>query len=292
VTSSRCQTSVAVYARQAADAAFAELDKIEAKLSRFIENSDISRLNNLHTGEFLLLSPDAFDCLELSARMYEQTNGAFDVTIGPLLTYWLNNDMSLRNPLAEELAFARQRSGMHLLKLDHEHYTVELRASPVQIDLGGIGKGYAVDRMAELLRQWSIDTALIHGGFSSVLALDPPAGTAGWPVTLSHPRVPKETLAKLFLRRRALGASGLKKGRHIIDPRTAQPVKNVAAAWSCAADAAIADALSTAFMVMSPAEIEQYCLAHPDTSSMVIPAEDKSQQGGILRFGHFLQAEP
>ena len=282
----------AVYARQAADAAFAELDKIEAELSRFIENSDISRLNNLPAGESLLLGPDAFDCLQLSVQMCTQTNGAFDVTVGQLLTCWLNDDRGLRSPSNDELTFAREHSGMHLLRLDCEHCTVELQTGPIKIDLGGIGKGYAVDRMAELLRQWSIDTALIHGGFSSVLALAPPAGTAGWPVTVSHPRAPKEILAKLFLRRRALGASGLRRGSHIINPRTARPVKNMIAAWSCAADAAVADALSTAFMVMSPAEIEQYCLAHPDTSSIVMTAEDNSQKGGILRFNRFFRAEP
>jgi thiamine biosynthesis lipoprotein len=171
--------------------------------------------------------------------------------------------------------------------LDEAEHTVELLASPMQVDLGGIGKGYAVDRMAELLCDWSIDTALISGGYSSVLALDAPAGTKGWPLTLSDPANRKKILARPYLQRRALSGSGLQKGGHIIDPRTARPVKGKRAAWACAPDAATADALSTAFMVMTPDEIEKYCLRHPDVLAMAIMEHESKdpQKDKILRFG-------
>jgi thiamine biosynthesis lipoprotein len=255
------------YARQVAAAAFEEVNRLEAELSRFIENSDISRINNLPANRPLVLGLDAFKCLQLSCRVYVETNGAFDVTIGPLLN--------------------QRRTGTNLLQLDEDEHTIKLLADPVQIDLGGIGKGYAVDRMAELLREWSIDIALISGGYSSVLALDAPAGTKGWPLSLSNPTSRKEILARPNLHSRALGSSGLKKGQHIIDPRTNQPVKNKLAAWSSAPDAATADALSTAFMVMSTDEIKQYCSNHPDISAIVMLQEtDKeTQKNKILRFG-------
>ncbi len=275
------------YARQAAAAAFEEVDRLEAELSRFIENSDISRINNLPTNQPLVLGLDAFKCLQLSRRIYTETNGAFDVTICPLLSRQRNDDGSFRVPTEEELHHTRQRIGTNLLKLDEDEHTIELSAGPVQIDLGGIGKGYAVDRMAELLREWSIDTALISGGYSSVLALDAPAGTKGWPLTLSNPTNRKEVLARPNLQGRALGSSGLKKGQHIIDPRTMQPVKGKLAAWSSAPDAATADALSTAFMVMSPDEIEKYCSSHPNISAMIMLQEPNkdTQKNRILRFG-------
>jgi thiamine biosynthesis lipoprotein len=128
--------------------------------------------------------------------------------------------------------------------------------------------------MAELLRQWSIDRALIHGGYSSVLALDAPAGTAGWPVTLSHPANRRRTLARLQLQRLSVSASGLEKGQHIIDPRTGRPAEGKLAAWSIAPEAAPADALSTAFMVMALDEVTGYCDGHADVRGLLVTPPD------------------
>lgn len=278
------------YAKQAAWEAFDELDRLEAELSRFIENSDIARINNLAANQPLPIGLAAFECLQLSAQVYNETNGAFDITIGSLFSCWLNEDKTARQPSDEELDFARRHTGTHLLKLDEAEHTVELLTSPVQVDLGGIGKGYAVDKMAELLREWSIDTALLHAGYSSVSAFGCPSGTNGWPVTLSNPRNRKQTLARLHLRDMALAGSGLQKGRHIIDPRTYRPVEGKLAAWGAsAATAATADALSTAFMAMSPDEVEKYCLNHSDTLAMVVLEKSDKETGGdnVLRFGQW-----
>ncbi len=273
------------YAQQAADAAFDELDHIEAELSRFIENSDISRINNLPAGQPLQIGLAAFECLQLSTRIYTETNGAFDITIGSLLSCWLNENKTNHRPSEEKLSLARQHIGTNLLKLDEAEHTVTLLTGPVQLDLGGIGKGYTADQMAEMLREWGIETALIHGGFSSVLALQAPPQTKGWPLTLSNPRNNKQTLDHLYLRDRAVSGSGLQKGQHIIDTRTARPVEAKLAAWACAPDAATADALSTAFMIMSPDEIEQYCSLHPDVSATLILNGYESHRDEILRFG-------
>jgi thiamine biosynthesis lipoprotein len=275
------------YARQAAAAAFDEVDRLEGELSRFVENSDISRINNLPANQPLQLGLDAFECLRLSSRIYVETNGAFDITIGSLFNCWHNEDGNPRTPSQEELNRARQHTGMHLLQLDEDEYAVRLLAGPLHIDLGGIGKGYAVDRMAELLREWSIDIALISGGYSSVLALDAPADTKGWPLTLSNPDNHKQILARPLLQNGAISGSGLQKGGHIIDPRTAQPVKGKCAAWASAPDAATADALSTAFMVMRPDEIRQYCPRHPDVSALImLKGRGKdARKDKILHFG-------
>jgi thiamine biosynthesis lipoprotein len=282
------------YARQAANAAFDELDKLEQELSRFVENSDISQLNNLAANQPLQIGLPVFECLQLSARMYTETNGAFDITIGSLLDCWLNKDKTVRIPSEEELDLARRRTGKNLIELNEAEHTVELLTDGVQVDLGGIGKGYAVDRMAELLRDWSIDVALIHGGYSSVLALDAPPQTRGWPLTLSNPADRRQTLARLCLRGRAVSGSGLQKGWHILDPRTAQPVKDKCATWVCAPSAAVADALSTAFMVMTPDQINDYCLHHPDVSAMIILGEQNTemQESRILQYGSWEADDP
>ena len=95
----------------------------------------------------------------------------------------------------------------------------------MRVDLGGIGKGYAVDLVAELLEEWGLLQAFVHGGFSSVLALEPPAGCDGWPLTLSDPAQPSRVLVRLSMRQTALSASGVRKGDHIVDPRTGEPVR-------------------------------------------------------------------
>jgi thiamine biosynthesis lipoprotein len=233
------------YARQAAYAAFDELDRIERELSRFVENSDISRINNLAANQSLSVGSATFECLQLCSRMYTATDGAFDIT------------------------FSSAAKG-YQLKLNEGQYIVRQPTRAVKIDLGGIGKGYAIDKMAELLRDWDIDTALIHGGYSSVLALNEPAGTNGWPITLSSPDDYKQTLARLYLRNRAVSGSGLQNGPHIINPRTGRPVKDRFAAWVCGPDAATTDALSTAFMVMTAGKVRQYCLRHPDVLAMIV----------------------
>ena len=200
---------------------------------------------------------------------------------------WRNVDGSPREPSEQELDNARQRTGTNLLKLNEDEHTIELLTSGVQVDLGGIGKGYAVDKMAELLREWSIDTALVSGGYSSVRALDGPVETNGWPLTISNPENRKEILARPRLQNRALGSSGIKKGRHIIDPRTMQPVRDKFAAWSSSPDAATADALSTAFMIMSPDEIERYCSHHSEIAAMVMlqKPDQGTQKHKKLHFG-------
>ncbi len=267
-----------VYARQAADAAFDELDRIEHELSRYVENGDVARINNLPAGQTLLLGLDTFECLRIGAMVHAQTGGAFDVTVGLLVDCWRDKDRKPRTPSPEELAFAREHTGMSLLHLDENQYTVRLAASPIRVDLGGVGKGYGVDRMAMMLRDWSIERALIHGGFSSVLALDAPQGAAGWPVTLSDPRNRSRTLARVNLKRVAVSGSGLEKGNHIIDPRIGRPIEGKIAAWSVAPDAATGDALSTAFMVMTVEEGQDYCSRHPGIAGLLIVPTDPDVQ--------------
>ena len=126
---------------------------------------------------------------------------------------------------------------------------------------------------------WGIRTVLIHGGYSSVRALDGPADMKGWPVTISNPLNREEILESMFLRRCAMSGSGLEKGRHIIEPRTARPVEGKSATWVYGTDAATTDGLSTAFMVMSIEEIQQYCAGHCEVSAMV------AMNGKILRYG-------
>lgn len=255
---------------QAAHEAFERVDFLEGEFSRFVENSDISRINGLSCGEEVTLGLDAFDCLGIALEMSGRTGGAFDVTVGYLLDCWLDHDKSLRQPTEEELAFAREHTGFELIQLDREYITVRALKTPIRVDLGGVGKGYAVDDMGRILRDWGIGSALIHGGTSSMLALEAPAGSEGWPVTYCDPDDPERAFGRLNLVNRALAGSTLEQGLHIIDPRTARPIDSGVAAWVCGPDAARADALSTAFMIMESEEISRYCRENWDTMACVI----------------------
>jgi thiamine biosynthesis lipoprotein len=262
------------YAAQAAQAAFDLVDRLERELSRFLPNSDITRVNHLAAGESTRVSASTLECLVIARHVFDLTGGAFDISIG---------------------------TGLPSLQLDADSFQVRASRDGVQVDLGGIGKGYAVDRMAELLEEWGLGSTLVHGGFSSVLALEPPAGREGWPLTLSDPGAPSRVLARLSARQMALGASGLRKGAHIVDPRTGEPARGRLAAWVAVprpdvatadegprvAAAAVTDALTTAFMLLSTEEITALCERSPGVEAWVL-SESVTGAGGeneLRRFG-------
>jgi len=198
--------------RAAADQAFDVLDRLEADLSRFIDNSDVSRINNQRAGESVKVGRWTMECLLLARTAWEETGGAFDISLG---------------------------TGLHHLDLDPRDYTVRARASGIRIDLGGIGKGYAVDRMADVLEEWGIRHALIHGGCSSVRALEPPPGLKGWPLRIAMAQPEAACLVEYSASQCVLSASGLKKGNHIVDPRTGLAAAGRPAVWVAAPTTAL-----------------------------------------------------
>lgn len=246
------------YAGQCAQAAFAEVDRLEQELSLFLPNSDISKINNSEPGAAVVVGVDAFMSLELCECLTVRTNGAFDAAIG----------------------------GMPRLLLHDVSYTVLRLSDSLSIDLGGFGKGYAVDRMAEILDEWDLPSALLHGGSSSVMAMDPPPGEEGWQVTLRDPVEKDRVIERLSLQRLSISGSGLQKGGHIINPRTGSPVEGRRAAWVVTEDAATGDGLSTALMVMSENEIQDY---HRENESLraIVLTEEPDGESEVLRYGDF-----
>lgn len=240
------------YAARAAEAAFAELGRLEAELSRFVPTSDVSRIGRLAARQSVRVAPETLGCLRLALRLYVQTGGAFDVCYGSAKA------AGRRFPLALESA----------------RCAVRALADGVRVDLGGIGKGYAVDRLVGLLREWSIAAALVHAGQSTVFALGSPPGESAWSVALRHPLKQQQELGRLRLRDAALSGSGrLLHGGHVVDPRGRRPPEaQPAGAWAVAPSAAWADALSTAFMVMPPADVAAYCRQHPEAAALLCSA--------------------
>jgi thiamine biosynthesis lipoprotein len=251
------------HGRAAAAEVFREVDRLEGELSRFREGSDIYRLNHAPRGARLSISPDTFACLQGALELGNWTRGAFDVAYA-----------SRRPPGGQ---------AKDLLSLDERGLCATVHAEAVALDLGGIGKGYALDRAADLLAEWDLSRCLIHGGGSSLRALGPPPGQAGWPVGVGE-----QTIVPLA--HGALSASGTEvRGQHILDPRregTSRRDTQTRRTWVTAPGAAEADALSTAFMVLSPEEVEACCAAHPGIGAVL-----ETETGDTLQIGRKIGRE-
>jgi FAD:protein FMN transferase len=219
-----------MYAAQAAQAALHVSDELEDRLSRFRPNSEIAQIGHLAPGEKMRLSQPAFACLQIAMSIEEATQRAFSAT---------------------SAALTCQHSVPRWELLPDEHSIVCV-SGRLEFDLGAIGKGFALDCMAELLREWDCPSFLLVAGGSSILAGDQPPKTPGWSCGLGD----DNSSQRFLLSHASLSGSGLAvKGEHILDPRTGQPALRKMRAWVLADTASESDALSTACMVLSEAEL-------------------------------------
>lgn len=227
---------------------FEELDRLESKLSRFVDDSDVSRINEMKAGDSLFLSEPCYDCLRQALELHQQTGGLFDITLGAQIEHLKSGSEGAAPPIEGCLSVAPDRP------------LVECQTPGRQIDFGGIGKGFALDRLQKILVEWEIESALISAGASTQLA----HGPTPWPVQLAgdHDSV------TVRLQRSALSASGIGiQGSHIVHPDGDQrpgdalPYTRV---WLIDSTAAAADAWSTAVMLMTPEQIGQLGDEQPD----------------------------
>jgi len=276
------------YVRQAARAAFDEIDRLERLFSRFDPSSEISRLSRLRPGDFLPIGVETFECLKVAAQVQAETAGAFDVNIQvPGRLSQVRDTKKGPSPRGAGKA-ATARHGrkplpnlLDLLELEagpagfQAVRREEFGAVPLGLDLGGIGKGYALERALDVLRDWDLRDVLLHAGTSTALASGTApsrvAGTAGWPVAVATSWPGADAPRTIVLRDFSLSGSGTEvKGGHILDPRTRRPARGHRAAWAAHRSAAFSDALATAFMVMSANEVAAYCAVRPDVWALVI----------------------
>ena len=258
----RIVASDAALADELARDAFAELERLERELSRFLPDSDVSRINRLPAGRTLRIGVGAYECLRMAAEVGAQTGGAFDVTAQP------------GRPVTPGA-----------LEVHPDKNAVTVRAEGVRVDLGGIGKGYAVDAVVEMLLRWDVEAALVQGGESTVRAIGRAPDGGAWRAALRNPQADGEPLGTVALGARSLSGSGAAlHGAHIIDPRTGRPAAFRSAAWAMAECAARADALSTAFMVMEDAQVAACCDADPRLGAAVLGA---GEGASLSRFGRW-----
>jgi FAD:protein FMN transferase len=272
---------------RAASEALDLAERIEGTLSHFREESDLAILNRSGTAGLAPVAPEIMDLLRLSRRIHEDTGGTFDVTATPLSRVWGFLERRGRLPGPEELERARALVGMDKVVVDEAQGYVRFASPGVEVSFGGIGKGWALDRMSEALRARGVERALLSAGGSSFRAVG--GGHGEFVVDLRAD--PGEPVARVRLADATLGVStageqffeleGRRYG-HLLDPRTGRPAlgtRLAAVVTSCATEA---DALATAFFVGGTSLAERYCETHPHVTALLVPDD-----GGAVRgFGN------
>ncbi|MCH2183051.1 MAG: FAD:protein FMN transferase [Mariniblastus sp.] len=282
----------------AALAAFQLIDDLEEQLSVYRDSSEISQLNRDAEKDWVRVEPGLFELLQRGAELSGWTGGAFDMTAGELSRVWGFEQRQGRVPDPPEISAALARVGYEGVELDRDQQRVRFGQSGLQLNLGGIGKGYALDRAGRHLVGSGMEDFVLHGGQSSVVARGretrQEAGAEnGWTIGLSHPLIPGRRLAEIYLSDQALGTSGTGRqgfyfqGRrygHIIDPRSGYPSDHCLSSTVIADSAADCDALATAFFLMSVEEVGQFCGEHPEYRAVLVLPEPTTKKFRIESF--------
>ena len=236
--------SVAVYGDDrtrmegAVDAAFEEVRRLDQMLSNYKPESELSELNRRAAERPVQVTPEMFSLLSACAEYSRESEGAFDITVGPLMKIWGFYKGTGRLPHRAEIRGALDQVGYRNIVLDAANRTVRFARPGVELDPGGIGKGYAVDRMIEVLKQSGIRTALVSAAGSSIYGLGAPPGEKGWRVQIRDPKDANKNVAEVYLKDESMSTSGNyekffhAEGRiysHIMDPRTGWPAQGVLA---------------------------------------------------------------
>jgi FAD:protein FMN transferase len=271
--------------RAAGEAALAEVDRIEAQLSIYRPTSEMARVNACAARQPVRVTLPVFRLLEQARRLHLESGGAFDITIAPLVRCWGFMDGSGAWPDPDEVARVRRQVGMQHVILDAENLTVQFDGEGVMLDLGAIGKGHAIDRAAETLREAGVASALLHGGTSTVYGLGKPPEKDAWKVAIESPPVEGATpwLATVPLQDEALSVSAVwgkcfehegKTFGHVLDPRAGQPVASAVLAAVVLPSATETDALSTALLVVGAEGHDKIAQLRPQMRTLVVRADN------------------
>lgn len=264
----------------AASDALELVHRLEQLMSAYRSDSTLAVINQTAATAPVTVADELFKLLQRAASICRQTSGGFDPAAGALVSLWRRSRQADTIPTSLEVANALRCSGVQHLVLDEQKATVAFDQQGPELNLGAIGKGYAVDRAGEHLLERGVANWLVHGGRSSIRAQGSHAGLDGWPVGLRNPLLPDKPFATLLLRDQALGTSGTavqwfrhggKRYGHILDPRTGWPVESMLSVSVVAPDAALADALSTAFFVLGVEKALKCCDNFPMVGAIFFP---------------------
>lgn len=248
--------------KQAVTAAFDEVDRIDRLMSHYKKDSPLSQLNREAAQQPVKTDPELFSFLRECVRYSRLSAGAFDITVGPLMQAWGFFRGEGRMPSEAELAQARQAVGYHHLLLHEQKKTVAFDRAGVTLDLGGIAKGYAVDRVVALLKARGITRALLSAGGSTLYALGAPPASEAWEVQVQDPLDARNVALTVRLKDQSLSVSGSaekyfelngQRYSHIMDPRTGRPVMDMLSVAVITPTGTAGDALDNVFYVQGVA---------------------------------------
>ncbi len=278
------------------EVAFEEIERLEEALSNYRASSELSRINRLAAREAVTTDPEVFQLLQRSLDHSRRSDGAFDITVGPLMRAWGFFRGQGRYPAADELAQARASVGWQHVALDATTRTVRFLVPELELDLGAIGKGYAVDRVAGLLRELGVKSALVDAGSSTIYAIGAPPGKQGWNVRVPQPGEGSRAISTVVLRDASLSTSGNYEnffrlnGRtycHIMNPRSGEPVQGMLQTTVIAPEATDSDALSTAMFVMGPMAGRRLLESVPGASAFWLLGDPQAPRTAAWRWpGH------
>ena len=252
---------------------FDEIDRVERLLSKYRPDSEISKLNRLRR---LKVSPETFYIIKKAKEFCQLSNGAFDITVAPLIDLWGFTDKKFRIPESQEIKNVLKLIGSEKLVLNDSESVIELNFPGMKIDLGGIAKGYAFDCAVKKLKENNITSCLISGG--QVYALGSKSGKP-WKVAIRDPRA-QTPAGEIELKDQSVATSGDyeqyftvngKRFSHILDPRTGYPAESgVISVTVVSSDGLTADALSTAVFVLGKLKGQELAKKFPDTEIKTI----------------------
>lgn len=278
--------------RAAGEEALDEIARLEDELSYFRPTSQVFRLNQEAAQRPVRVTPWLFRLLQQARCLSLDSGGTFDITVAPLMRCWGFYARDGQVPEPDALAAARACVGMNLVELNEADSTVRFTRDGVQLDLGSIGKGFAVERAGELLREAGVTSALLHGGTSTVLAIGTPPDADAWKVAVERPShsaaslppadLPPPNLAQPWatvrLRDESLSVSAVwgksftaadRSYGHVIDPRTGQPTQGALLAAVVLPSATESDALSTMLLTRGPGGFEEVLRLRPGLRALV-----------------------
>ncbi len=266
------------------DAALDEVDRIDRLMSHYKPDSPLSRINREAARGPVIVEPELFGFLSECMRYSRDSEGAFDVTVGPLMKAWGFFRGEGRVPEAREIKELLEKVGYRHVTLQARAQTIQFDRPGVELDLGGIAKGYAVDRVVDLLKHHQIPAALVSAGGSTLYGLGAPPGRKGWEVAIQDPADPRRIARKALLRDRALSVAGRREKSfeaggvtyaHIMDPRTGRPVQGMLSVAVLASSGTAGDALDDVFFVQGVEKSRAYLKRLPSTEAFFFLSEER-----------------
>jgi len=292
-------------ANLASEAAFARVAELDLALSDYNPESELRRLcRTAGSGSAVPVSDELFDVLDRSIEMSRRTDGAFDVTVGPLVRLWRRARRQKEMPTPERLAEARERVGFRFVKLDEEAQTVELTTPAMLLDLGGIAKGYAVDEALRVLAEQGHDVAMVDASGDLAVGKAPPESN-GWRIGLASLKAPDAAPDRfLVLTERAVATSGDAfqfveidgvRYSHIVDPHTGLGLTVHSSVTVVSRHCTDADALASAVSVLGPEAGIELIEDTPAAAALIVQQEQdelKQHQSAGWRKLRIEQASP